>query len=367
MSELDGLRLHGASISYFTGKLEAALRYKELPYTFVATSPDRLRERAAAAQVPALELADGRWATDTTPILAWLDVLHPETSLTPADPALAFYARLVEDYADEWLWRPAMHYRWSYEADRFLCAGLLADEFAGHLKVPRWLVRRRIARRQLGNFVTGDGVDAGSRPHVEATYRRALSLMSDALAEHPFLFGDRPTLADIGLMGPMLRHFAHEPTPAWIMVQEAPRVFSWVARTWSARASELGDAPLVDALTPALEALLVEIGETHLTSLAANAEAWAAGATRHEMTIQGAHYRGARVSRYRVWCLEQLRAGFAALPPAIAEGVKATLEATGCWAPLMRYDGPPSGHDPQGAAPFGVGLETIQVDRESAG
>ena len=26
-------------------------------------------------------------------------------------------SRLLEDYADEWLWRPAMHYRWSYEAD----------------------------------------------------------------------------------------------------------------------------------------------------------------------------------------------------------------------------------------------------------
>jgi hypothetical protein len=29
----------------------------------------------------------------------------------PLDPLVAFVSRLVEDYADEWMWRPAMHYR----------------------------------------------------------------------------------------------------------------------------------------------------------------------------------------------------------------------------------------------------------------
>ena len=39
-----------------------------------------------------------------------------------------FVALLVEDYADEWLWRPAMHYRWSYAHDRELLSSIIIDE-----------------------------------------------------------------------------------------------------------------------------------------------------------------------------------------------------------------------------------------------
>jgi len=42
--------------------------------------------------------------------------------------AQAFLCRLIEDYADKWLWRPAMHYRWSYFSDRQLLGTLLEDQ-----------------------------------------------------------------------------------------------------------------------------------------------------------------------------------------------------------------------------------------------
>ena len=40
-----------------------------------------------------------------------LDGHYENGTIYPADPMLRFAALLIEDYADEWLWRPAMHYR----------------------------------------------------------------------------------------------------------------------------------------------------------------------------------------------------------------------------------------------------------------
>ena len=57
--------------------------------------------------------------------------------MIPRDPVQRFLSLLVEDYADEWLWRPAMHYRWSYAPDRYLAGTRLAEEIITIPGVPR--------------------------------------------------------------------------------------------------------------------------------------------------------------------------------------------------------------------------------------
>ena len=131
------IRVYGVDLSYFTGKLEAYLRYKEIPYEFVPTPPGRLGEATGARQVPALELGDGRFMTDSTPIIAWFERERPDPPVIPTDPLQAFFSRLVEDYADEWLWRPAMHYRWSYAGDRALVEASRQNNIAAMLSNPR--------------------------------------------------------------------------------------------------------------------------------------------------------------------------------------------------------------------------------------
>ena len=86
----------------------------------------------------------------------------------------------MEDYADEWLWRPAMHYRWSYRLDRDHASGLLADEQMTRFRLPRALKRRSIIRRQRGGFVKGDGVTARTWEHVESGYFTALEVRGRA-------------------------------------------------------------------------------------------------------------------------------------------------------------------------------------------
>ncbi|MEM7411450.1 MAG: glutathione S-transferase family protein [Myxococcota bacterium] len=352
-------RVYGASVSYYTGKLEAYLRYKEIPYEFVAIAPDQLGALAGASQVPAVHLPDGRWMTDSTPIIDWYETQQPAPPILPEDPAHAFLARLIEDWADEWLWRPAMHYRWSYDPDRELLSRKLAHELMPGFPLPGALKRFMVRSRQKSIFVTGDGVSDENRAHVEGSYLRSLDLLSALFADRPYCFGSRPTLADIGLVGPMLRHFSHDPTPAVIMQNRAPAVWEWLARLWNARGSELGEAPLDAEIPSAMQPLLQEIVETHFATLRENAAAFARDAWRHDVLVQGVRYRDLPTSRYRVWCWEELHRHAAALTPDERERVREHLPKHELSELVFAPPPRPSEVDTERRAPFGGGLEVI--------
>ena len=357
------LTVYGSQISYFTGKFESYLRYKEIPYRYRALDLRmyyRVLPRAlGAVQFPSVQLADGRWMSDTTPMIAWLEEQHPEHPVVPDDPVQGYVALLVEDYADEWLWRPAMHFRWSFADDRQLAAASLAREVV-RLPLPPAIRAASVARRQTRLFVRGDGIDSRTRVHAERSVGRTFACLEPVLTRRPFLLGERPTIADVGLMGPFWRHFVHDPTPAKLLQDTAPATFAWTGRMWGARGSTGGDRPLLTGVPSDLEPLLRELGATHLEALDQNAQAHARGAPTHDLTVQGTTYRDVPTSAYRVWCLEQLRARFDALTSTARDATEALLRRLGCWEPLWRAPEPASGHDPRGEAPFCRALRMVR-------
>ena len=358
MTTPPGLRVYGSAISYFTGKLEAYLRYKEIAYERIAMTPlvrARVGKHTGTTQMPAVRCFDGRWMTDTTPMIAWLETQYPEPAVIPHDPLQAFTSRLVEDYADEWLWRPALHYRWSYRGDALLLSRRIVDEMMPRVPLPGWLKRFGIRQRQLRRYVRGDGITAATRAHVESVYLRSLDQLEAILAHRAFLLGERPTLADFGFFASMFRHFGLDPTPAAIMLARAPGVYAWLARVWNARGSRTHGA-LADAIPADWSPILREIGDAYLPYLCANAEAWKKRGRRFDADIQGTLYRALPVSRYRVWCLERLRAHFEGLDAGAQAAARRLLEDHGCWEPLWRIVAPGSGYDAAGAAPFAHGL-----------
>jgi glutathione S-transferase len=350
-------RVYGSTCSYFTGKLEGYLRYKGIPYEFVSMTSrhwNRVVPRATGAmQMPAVTLPDGRWLTDTTPILGWVETQYPTPVVIPHDPVTAFVSRLVEDYADEWLWRPAMHYRWSHRADARLMSHWLAAEILSDVPAPLFVRRWIIYARQRGVFVWRDGVTRRTRAHVEGIYLRTLAALQAIVSSRPFLLGDVPTLADFGFFGSMFRHFASDPTARAIMQTRAPAVYEWVARVWNAHGRR---GAILDDVPADWGPILEDVGSGYLPYLCANAEAWKAGRPRFDVAVQGTTYRHVPTSRYRVWCLETLRRHVDALPDAARARVRALLERHGCWDPLWRVADCRSGHDPEHLAPFARGL-----------
>ena len=112
-------------------------------------------------------------------------------------------------------------------------------------------------------------------------------------------------------------------------------MLEWVARLWNTPPSR-NQGDWLTGIPDDLGPLLDEIGEHYLPYLCANVEAVAAGRERFDAQIGGVAYRGARWSRYRVWCLAELRRHFQALPEPAAAAGRALLERHGCWEPLWR-------------------------------
>ena len=357
------MTVYGSKISYFTGKLESYLRFRQLPYTLKPTTAatlSKLREKTGTSQMPVVELSDGRWMTDTTPMIAWLEKYSEAPSIYPENPALHFIGLLIEDYADEWLWRPAMHYRWTYRPDRQYASQSLYDELiAGYWPMPRPIGINFLKIRQLRGFVHGDGITSETRDHADRTYLEALDKMAAILKERPFLLGEAPTIADFGMMGPMLRHFSQDPTPSEIMRNRAPSVYEWVARMWNLCPSG-PDVRVIEEVDDVLEDWLTEVCETHLAQLRQNAEAFKLGKTRYDQTIQGSHYRNVPMSRYRVWCLENLRRAWSELDERDQAQLRLSLsspEARILWDDTEITS---SAYDPDDSVPFNKAIHVFE-------
>ena len=356
------LVLYGSTISYFTGKLEAALRYKEIDYRLEPMRSQAQRglipQATGVFQMPAFQLEDGRWLTDSTLILQWLDQAYPAYPLLPQDPVLRFVSLLLEDYADEWLWRPAMHYRWHYAPDAARLSRHISQELLSDMPGPLWLKQFFVRRRQRRLFTAGDGVSAHTQAHVEGIYLGTLTALEAMFANRSFMLGARPSLVDIGFFGPMFRHFSQDPTAAALMQERAPHTQAWVDRMWASRGSQMqGDWMRV--LPQDFAPLLREVGQAYMPYLLANAQAVAQGHKRFNVTIQGCAYQQVRTSRYRLLCLEMLQHHFAALSALQRVELDAIFAGSGI-SPALRAQLPArSGVDVVTHSAFSPGLPML--------
>jgi glutathione S-transferase len=333
-------RVYVMDVSYFSGKFEAYLRYKGIPWQRIDVDWRRMQELQAHTgmmRVPTVLTPAGEWLQDSTPMIDWFERRHPEPAVLPSDPYQAFFCRLLEDYADEWLWRPALHYRWSHKADARLLGDRIAREVLAGRRGPHFLKAAVMRRRQYRTYVRRDGVTSETRVHVEALYLATLDRLERILSRHPFLLGDRPALVDFGFFASMFRHFSLDPTPSRIMRDRAPRVYSWVARLWNARAGETtGPWVASGSLPEGWEPFLLDLGAAYLPYLHANAVAYREGKRRLDYSVHGVTFRQVPAVRYRVWCRERLQRHYEDLPKAEKPRVEETLRQYDCWEPLWR-------------------------------
>ncbi|MGB8221267.1 MAG: glutathione S-transferase family protein [Polyangiales bacterium] len=307
-----------ADMSYFSGKMEAYLRYKEIPFERRVVDMRVLRREILPAtglmKVPALRLANGQWLKDTTPMIDWLECQYPEPAVIPTDPVVRFISKLVEDYADEWCWRAALYWRWQPVESRKLLMRRIGHEVLADFPAPKWLAGWYYGRRQMATYLRGDGLSPETEPQIRRHYLDLLDAMSQILRDQPYLLGSHPTLVDIGMFGPMFRHYAQDPTPSRVMEGRAPAVYAWVGRLWNARARRLSGQPsLSDFSHPGWDYFLREIAQTYWPFLLGNAQAWIEGRTRLNHQAHGVTYRNLKVLRYRVYCLEVLQREYRSL------------------------------------------------------
>ncbi len=325
--------LFGALGSPYSLKMRAILRYRRLPHIWAHGAETRgALDQVRAPVIPVMRYPDGTYHNDSTPLLYDLEARHAERSIIPPDPARAFLAHLIEDFADEWVTKAMFGYRWLEDVDQIQMSRWLAfDNLKGGSRDISQGFAEQFRARQVGRMAIV-GCTRENFPLIEASTRSLLAALEDHVVNRHCLFGSRPSMAEFGLYG-QLSQLGVDPTPETMMRADFPYSFRWLLHIDDMSGVEgEWDAPDA-AFSPIVSALLEQIGAIYLPFLIANATAAQAGAETFSMTAMGLPYTQG-VFKYQIKCLADLRARFAALDATAHARIDPLLDESGCLAAL---------------------------------
>ena len=281
-----GFRLFGAETSAFSTKLRSYLRYKGVEHEWIARSlstESDLQEAARFRTLPVLVTSSGYAVHDTTPTIEALETDNPTPEITPDDPACAMLAVILEDYADLWLSKAVVQYRWGRKKDQKEAASRAIDEYYGD-DVPE--NRKDLEKTSIDSMVERMalvGLDKEMGGVVEKSFKRFVKLLNKHLEKHLYIFGGRPSLADFGIaaqMGQLLK----DPTPSKIIEKDGAFIKEWVKFMESPKPGGPFD-PLEDVADTLGPIFAKELAVTFLPWAAANLEASLAREDSVEATL----------------------------------------------------------------------------------
>lgn len=338
-------RFYASEVSYFSGKVRPALRYKHVPFVEVLPTPAAYREvilpRTGLAMIPVVVTPEGDTWQDSSDILDRLERRFPAPALYPATPVQRLVSYVLELYADEFLVVPALHYRWSFpesevkaRADFAACTGDAeqANRFADMIK----------------GFVGAYGIRAETAAVIEAHTADLLTLLSIHLGHSSYVHGARPSLADCALMGPLYPHLYLDAVPGRLLRETAPRVCHWIEHMNHPDPESFGAWLPGDEITPSLRALLELVGRDAVPVILDTVrafEAWADGnhmdgelpraVGAHETSLRGVRFERF-ISTYTLWMIQRPLDAYRSLQPAERAAVDRALTGTGL-DPLFAY------------------------------
>ena len=314
-------KLHGALASPYSMKMRAVLRYRRIPHIWSQGPAARAAQAHVKAPViPVLEYPEGHFANDSTPLIHDLEARHAERSIIPDDPAQAFVAHLIEDFADEWLTKAMFGYRWLEAVDQDQMSHWLAfDLFQGGSLAQIDGFASAFRDRQVGRMALV-GCTLENFPLIEASTRRVLAALEAHVTTCHWLFGTRPSLAEFGIFG-QISQLGVDPTAQAMMRRDYPFTYRWLAHVDDASGVEGDWTPGWPAV---VEALLSEAGRVYAPFLLANAAALAAGASSFRIDVDGLPYEQGTFG-YQVKCLKALRSRHGELPTGARDAVNALL------------------------------------------
>ena len=347
--------LYGVPHSLYTGRaraylIKAGLPFHERPPSDPHFQVEVIAKAGGKLGLPTIELHDGRVIRDGAAIIDHFEDESDHT-FSPTTPKQRFFSRLFDAIGAEGLLRPAMHYRWNFEAENL-------DYLIFHFEMlmppgPKGAAMARKAADRMRAAARAFGVNDDTIPVVEELYAEVMAAMDAHFAATPYLLGGKPCVGDFGLFAPMFGHLGRDPKPLSMMVSQAVRTFRWVERM-GRESGDLVEFPgqheayLPDDAIPAtlidlLKALAVDfVPETLAAADAINA--WIAaqddlppGAPCERMAgFCQFEVRGTPVSAmaqpYRFYLLARAQAERAAMDAATREELDGMLEQAGMGA-----------------------------------
>ncbi len=310
------------------------MKYKEIPYDRIETTAldllFKVLPNTGLMKYPAVQSQNNLWLRDTTPMIDWFEKMYPQHSIFPSNPLDKFLSKLIEDYVDEWLWRPAMYYRWAFPLSYELNKRRIGQDVFRGLGIPTSIIGTYFAWRQKIMFIRRDGITKKNKKQIEKIYFDQLQALDNILARQPYLLGDRPTLVDFAYFGPMFRHFSIDPEPSKIMQEKYPRVYAWVAQLWYAKASTVHSGRIeLQYDNVGWRYILNDICTNYLPYLHQNAISWQKNIKKFDFHQEELSYYSLPVIHYRVYCREALQNQFYALSNPIQQQIRNLLKDYG--------------------------------------
>jgi glutathione S-transferase len=318
-------RIYGSEMSPYSVKVRSYFRFKGIPHRWIARNSENEEEYKSVARlpiVPTVATPEGEGLQDSTPIIERLEGLHPEPSIHPEEPDLAFLSVLIEEFGDEWGNKLMFHHRWWDKVDQEASALTLA-----RLSAPR-ADHAAIAARQkmIQERMTGRGHFVGSSEataHLITDYWfELLDLLEPHFATRKYLFGGRPAFGDFGLAA-QIYEASVDPTCGAGILARGPAVLAWCHRMMEPR----NDGPFEswESLAPTLAPVLAYVGRYFLPWSQANSDALASGQETFTVDLAGRPYVQPP-QKYHAKSLATLKARYVA---AQTPRLDAILEAAG--------------------------------------
>jgi glutathione S-transferase len=188
----------------------------------------------------------------------------PEPAVLPPDPVQRFLCFLLEDFSDEWLYRPAVGSRWLFEENTTHGSWDLGRDMS--VEFP---ITADQARQMVQNLMQGSIQRLGATAeNIEAWIEEVLKPWQRALSAHletqPYLFGARPCLADFAFFGGNAAHFANDPLCRRWTDEVGPAVVRHTHRLMEPEDQDFGDWMPPGEVPDSLLALLAEVGRLYL-------------------------------------------------------------------------------------------------------
>lgn len=333
---------HAFEVSYFSGKVRPALRYKRLWYEEVRADLRLIQQRTGLGFIPIVITPEDETWQDSTDIYDHLEARCPEPPLFPAGPVQRIAAHLVELYTDEFATIPAMHYRWGSaigEASaRARFVAMIGDEKLGAAAAGR-MAKARLAL----------GATDGNAAAIEDHTRELLDALSLHFQAHPYLLGARMSFADCALMGPLHAHLFNDLVPRRLLLETAIPVVGWIERCSYPNAVAQGALLADDALAPSFRETLGVMGRDAAPILLEGLdvfERWADDQPRDLEELPRAvgqiegKLRGMPLRRfagsYAPWLVQRTLDAYGALDSAARKRVDEALASSG-WEPLLAH------------------------------
>lgn len=341
--------MYGWHLSYFAGKVRSYLHYKRIPFidqpVNMYTLLVRGKRKTGVVVMPTIKLPNDEWLQDSSVIIEHFEQRIAAYPVIPVTPVQRFTAYLMEAWGDEW-WIPiAMHTRWNYPENY-----ALFERDAGSALLPYFpaFLQRKAAAfiaRKLRAMLHTVGIRPEQYETMNHWTEHMLDLFDAHFAQHAFLLGEHPTLADFGLVGTMYGHLGRDPWPARELIAPRRHLRNWIDRMAappprdpsSEPAQLLADDAIAESLLPILKIICAEF-LPQLEGIAAQVTQLHAGWPARkpvprilrdvETTMGGRVFRRAAMP-YTLWMAQRALDILHAMPDNEKEKVRQYLQSIG--------------------------------------